>query len=442
MLQVVSRALRSPLLLLCALLLTCKESPPGPDERTLQLSAVGVTCTEAWLRLQVTSHGGLFSILRDGSPILTFALDSPDTIILDEGLEPSRTYLFQARRAGDGMAFAVEASEPIPVRTLDTTGHNFIWEATTLGDGNSSLLYDVAIINDTLAYAVGAIYLNDSLGNWDPDAYNMVKWDGRTWELMRIPFISPCSAVDYPPLKAIWAISANQILVTNGGAIATFDGTTTTVDCRMNSLLTGAINKLYATNAQDIYAVGKDGNIIHCTSGTWRRLESGTTLAIRDIWGTVDLLTGQQQVLAVASNEFTNDGVAILQILPTPVMMLSTSGLPTTSLVGIWGSNGAKYYACGDGLYTTNNLRSSWEKLVGVPPIYKEGVRGNSLNDIIAVGDFGLILHWNGLTWREYSGSEVPHFQGQYLAVSIRGNTVVAVGFLNSATAITIVGRR
>ncbi len=44
--------------------------------------------------------------------------------------------------------------------------------------------------------------------------------------------------------------------------------------------------------------------------------------------------------------------------------------------------------------------------------------------------------------WREYSRSEVPYFQGLYQAVSIRGITVVAVGFLNSAQAITIVGRR
>ncbi|MBI3006249.1 MAG: hypothetical protein HYY49_12660, partial [Ignavibacteriales bacterium] len=41
----------------------------------------------------------------------------------------------------------------------DTTSHNFTWTIDTVGDGNSSVLYDVAIINDTLAYAVGEIYL-------------------------------------------------------------------------------------------------------------------------------------------------------------------------------------------------------------------------------------------------------------------------------------------
>ncbi|MGH2567306.1 MAG: hypothetical protein ACRDGA_03130 [Bacteroidota bacterium] len=36
----------------------------------------------------------------------------------------------------------------------DTTSHNFAWQTFVLGDGNS-ILYDVAIVNDTLAYAVG-----------------------------------------------------------------------------------------------------------------------------------------------------------------------------------------------------------------------------------------------------------------------------------------------
>ena len=46
----------------------------------------------------------------------------------------------------------------------DTTSHNYAWQTFILGDGNSSVLYDAAIINDTLIYAVGEIYLKDSTG--------------------------------------------------------------------------------------------------------------------------------------------------------------------------------------------------------------------------------------------------------------------------------------
>ena len=42
--------------------------------------------------------------------------------------------------------------------TLDTTSHDFSWKTFTFGGGGGSVLNDVAIVNDTLAYAVGEIY--------------------------------------------------------------------------------------------------------------------------------------------------------------------------------------------------------------------------------------------------------------------------------------------
>lgn len=59
----------------------------------------------------------------------------------------------------------------------DTTSHHFIWTTDTIGDFGS-VLYDVAIINDTLAYAVGEIYLEDSTGQIDPQPYGLAIWNG------------------------------------------------------------------------------------------------------------------------------------------------------------------------------------------------------------------------------------------------------------------------
>ncbi|MGB9664445.1 MAG: hypothetical protein ACPL25_05950 [Ignavibacteria bacterium] len=61
---------------------------------------------------------------------------------------------------------------------MDTTSHEFSWEITYLGDGGSSVLYDVAIINENNIWAVGEIYMNDSLGRPEPNAYNAIHWDG------------------------------------------------------------------------------------------------------------------------------------------------------------------------------------------------------------------------------------------------------------------------
>jgi len=47
---------------------------------------------------------------------------------------------------------------------MDTTSHNFTWQTWTFGEHSSSRLYDVAIINENNIWAVGEIYMKDSLG--------------------------------------------------------------------------------------------------------------------------------------------------------------------------------------------------------------------------------------------------------------------------------------
>lgn len=49
----------------------------------------------------------------------------------------------------------------------DIMSHAWTFTNMLPGDGASSCLYDVAIINDLLAYVVGSIYSKGNLGNWD-----------------------------------------------------------------------------------------------------------------------------------------------------------------------------------------------------------------------------------------------------------------------------------
>jgi len=97
-----------------------------------------------------------------------------DSVFIDENLLPRRTYKYRAFRL-NGTA-PTDSSTPVQVTTMDTTSHNFTWQIDTLG-ATASTLYDVVIINDTLAYAVGEMYLRDSTGQINPQAYNMAKWN-------------------------------------------------------------------------------------------------------------------------------------------------------------------------------------------------------------------------------------------------------------------------
>jgi hypothetical protein len=138
-----------------------------------------------------------------------------------------------------------EIVTPPTEEKTDTTSHNFTWEKYTFGGGGGdSHLKDVAVIDENNIWAVGEIYMKDSLGNDEINPYNAVHWDGKKWELKRIRYYGNCSAVEYPPLRGIWDFSANNIVITNGGSIGWFDGNNVRLDCEVNQLLSGAINKI------------------------------------------------------------------------------------------------------------------------------------------------------------------------------------------------------
>jgi hypothetical protein len=353
-----------------------------------------------------------------------------DTNIADTALTQTTAYQYTARLTANNETTGT--SNTISAQTLAPTSHNFTWQTFLLGDGNNSSLYDVAIVNDTLIYAVGELYLRDSTGSIGDTPYNLALWNGRTWEIKRAPFIGPCSAVDYPPLKAIWALSATNILVTNGGSIVRYDGTNSVMDCRMNSLLRGAINRIYGFDPNDIYIVGGAGTIVHFDGSTWRRLESGTTTRINDAWGVVNPVTGKEEVYCAVSTPFGDGDERILRI--TQSTRVDTISWMDRLLSGVWTNAGFPLYTSGDGVF--ENRSGSWRE---VPTgIYTNDIRGTALNNIVAVGDFGYIAHYNGIEWQVVR-TDAP---SGYATVRVKENLVIAVGSRNFAQGIVMMGRR
>ena len=416
------------LLLLGCLLLACKDNgtEPPPIPERIKLAMIDVAVKEAYLHIEVSNptSNETFSLQRDGVTVLIFPAVA-DTTISDTALTQTTTYQYTARLSANNETTGT--GNTISAQTLAPTSHNFAWQTFLLGDGNGSAFYDVALINDTLAYACGEIYLTG-----DPQAYNIAKWDGTSWVLMRIPFIGPCSAVDYPPLKAVWAISANQILVTNGGAVATYNGLTTTLDCRMNPVLAGAINRVYATSAQEIYAVGNNGTIVYYNGSTWQRVESGTRTDILDAWGVLNPAAEKEEVYCAASSFFEPSAEKkILRI--TDGTHVDSIAWINRLLTGVWTNVGYPIFTSGDGIFEGRS--GEWRE---VPTgIYTNDIRGTGLNDIIAVGDFGFITHYNGIEWQQVGFD----YEAGYATVRPKGDLVIAVGRKNAQGLITV-GRR
>ena len=320
---------------------------------------------------------------------------------------------------------------PPPPPGVDTTSHEFMWRIDTLGDGSSSTLYDVTIINDTLAYAVGEIYLKDSTGQFEPNAWNAARWNGQRWQLLRIPFIGPCAIVIYPPIKAICALSVTTIFVSNGGSIVRFDGSNATMDCGMNASLTGAINKLLATSSSNVFAVGNSGTIVHYNGSAWHKIESGTTSDFRDIWGA-------DRIVAVASSPSETkilvlSDQSVTDLLPWPAAY---------RLRGAWVSPSLSIYASGYGIWKFTG--SSWQLMDGVPAtiFYTASIRGNGDNDIFTGAWGGVLMHYNGKSWHTFT--EIPSAFSFY-SLAVKHNTVAAVGFTGGLfvdKAAVVIGRR
>jgi len=428
-------------------LIGCNDSPPGPPPvSSIQLAVEDASCTEAWLKVTFTDSNQprTIALRRDRQTVLTAQLTGNDSILIDEGLLPNHAYTYQVVRLRDSVA--VDASANAQATTLDTTSHNWSFVLDTLGDGNSSVLNDVAIIHDSLAYAVGEIYLRDSTGQLDPHAYNMAKWDGVSWQPMRIQFYTICGQASRTPYPAssVFAFSATDVWITSrGGQLAHWNGTTQTATiCNPDPFV---INKLWGENANSILAVGYDGQvgrIGHFAFGTWQRIESGTTLDVYDIFGQRNSITGEQEVYAVAAKQFVSFDKRILKIAGNSVSAVSDSGIPY-SLHGIWFKAGRKYCVAGSGLYSKNTINSatSWKWLhPGVTDYYLYAIRGNEINDLFSCGSFGELIHYNGISWTSFRAT-TSIAQGALYEISVKGNVSIAVGY-DAPRAIAAIGRR
>ena len=107
---------------------------------------------------------------------------------------------------------------------------------------------------------------------------------------------------------------------------------------------------LWGSSANDVFAVGTAGTIIHFNGTSWNQMSFDTDQYIYDVWG-----SSANDVFAVGMNE------TILHY---------------------------------DG--------STWTQMASVSGFYNlEGVWDNSANDVFAVGTGGIILHYDGHTWSQ-----------------------------------------
>jgi len=433
---------------LAGLHLGCKETPPEPPPpppyvSTVQLAIEDTGVTDVWLKLRFTdtAQPRNYQLRRDGTLLLSGLLAASDSVLLDTAALPKRTYQYKAYRLNN--TTLTDSSASLSVTTMDTTSHNFSFQIDTLGV-TSSVLYDVAIINDMLAYVVGEMYLrNDTTGQLEPIPYNMAKWDGSRWQPMRIQFYTICGQASRTPYPAssIFAFDEADIWIAmDGSQVARWNGSSQTAT--MCLPVSFSINKLWGESPSSVYAVGNGGNIMHYNGSTWRRVESGTTLDVYDVAGERNTRTGELEIYAVAGKLFVNADRKILQLTPTRVTTISDSAISVT-LNGIWFNPGRRYYVVGGGMFDKRSIATlgRWRAIhPNVTSVYTLCIRGAALNDAFVGGSFAELLHFNGFSWRSYRG-QITNSNAEFYSVAVTGKKVFAVGWMNPR-AIVVRGSR
>ncbi len=429
------------LLLLFNLLLLsgCKQPTQPGLAAELQLTLEDVSCTEAWMKLTTTNLQLPTSITIKQNDVTrtTINLTTTDTLLYIDSLLPNRTYKFTAVATTTNTPSPT--SNDLTTKTMDTTSHNFTWQSWEFGDNycGSSGLFDVAIIDENNIWAVGQIYMRDSLGNCDPNAYNAVHWDGTKWQLKRIYYKG-----GFWVIRSIFAFNANDIWFS--GYMRYYNGQF--IELELPDILIGwGINKLWGSSSSDLYAVGNNGNIAHWDGVRWKRIESNIIDDIQGIYGCKNS-NGEFEILSVASKEFHNVPTTLLKIVSqSSGIKKITHNLPL-AMKDIWFKPQKRYIAVGDGVYSIKNLENSegWKREVSstINKWYSTAIDGENFNDIVVCCSGGELLHFNGIRWRNLTNQIGITGINRYAECKIKNGIIVSVGFTLSGQGIIVVGRR
>ncbi|MDD8018733.1 MAG: hypothetical protein PHP42_10205 [Bacteroidota bacterium] len=326
----------------------------------------------------------------------------------------------------------------------DTTSHNFTWTTYTFGgNAGSSYFKDVAIINDSDIWVVGQIYTS-------PDTtYNAAHWDGKKWVFST----SMDSGYLYSSVNTIFAINANDIWA--GSTIPEhWDGMKWTFYGSSHGFLQSFyIYKIWGTSSRNLYFVGTGGTIIHYDGSTWTTQSSGTTIDLRDVWGTPDGKTvwacgyGDDLGKSILV-ENTGTGWRTIYIYDYFISPRTTSNDTIRGIIStMWSCWNDKYIVAATGIYEilVNSHGEGKFLWLEYPIGFLQSLRGYSGNDIFAVGQFGTVIHYNGSTWHLYQELYDATGRTKYLSVAVNSNQVIIVGYLPNgfiAPAVILMGKR
>jgi hypothetical protein len=316
----------------------------------------------------------------------------------------------------------------------------------------------VAVINENDIWAVGEIHTEetdrfDSLGNW-VQPYNAAHWNGVEWDLKRI-YVNYRGQPNLAPLKGVKKISEDKIVFSSGLPYLP-EGDHWKLyhlwDMGILDQNDGSVFRIWGNTLDNLYFVGNNGTIVHYNGSTWQKLESGTTIDLLDVYGSLDgsvvWACGFDDLEGSVLVKNTGSGFETVARVDDP-NGAHLHNIITYVFNTIWTNNSDSVFVGSVGrIYNTpvnynffarENVWFDYPNSTTYPNT-THAIRGNAENDIFIAGYQNEIRHYNGKTWQNYI--ELLSSSGTWYALSVKNNLVVAAGVTTDQKALIGTGIR
>lgn len=296
----------------------------------------------------------------------------------------------------------------------------------------------------------------DSLGQ--TDTYGIVHWNGQSWEPIKLYYSIPnVGEFILSNIRGILYLSSNEIWFA-AGSIFRWDGVSSNAQLifsRLNlSDPNGSVEKLWGNSNAYLYGVGNKGTIVIYNGQSWQEVESGTELALIDIYS-----KDGNEIYAAGINVSEVKGVVLKGSGYQFSVMINSEIIDESELfdklygdlASVWVDELGTIYAGGNLLYRYKN--NEWNYVTSLPENFIGGnpgssyrgalwtIRGNASNDYTIAGQRNTLKHFNGVSWEQIG---LPYNSSSpiiWYKVVQKGNTTVAVGDKGSFAYIIILNK-
>jgi hypothetical protein len=422
------------------LIFTCSQNPSKPPEPVLQtrdtltVSIEQVTHRSVSLRLtkKLKVKNDRYVLTRISGPdtlsYVIFPLSSADTLIIDDnegqGLALDSEYSYFAYRI-DSVGIARDTSATITAKTLAATSHDFTWTEYTLGSGE---LYDVWGTDENNVYAVGGV-------ETDSGRYSIIHWDGTEWRGIA-PEVGGSS---------IFGFSESDIWVAGGG-VAYYDGfnwqwidhySQNSQSFPLDQVLydNTPYRSIWGTSSANLYFAGREGKIVHWDGEKAEVVYQVNNSSIDIFYNDLDGLNGNY-IIGVGY-DFTPPSIAI------KYDGLSWQNLnnvdQTAGLLGVCVINQNESYFAGSGVH--HLYKNTFSKVATFGYFLNNLDCDKTTGELVAVGDFGGVMIYNGLIWKDFKGI-ASNSDGWFFGAYIVNGHVFCVGRSENSKALITIGLR